>query len=423
MLESILVIIFVSLTLLYTSWILIYFLPKRSKKERVHYPNLSVILPAHNEESVIEETINSILSANYPRNKEIIVVNDGSTDRTADIVKKISEEKKQVKLLNVKHGGKSKALNLGAKHAKYDTLVFLDADSSVDENSLKELIKPLSNEKVVAVSGIVRAKLTKNPLTWFQDFEYIMSSGWRYICNKINSTSVVPGFVLIKKQEFQKIGGFSNDTLTEDFDIVLDLRKSGYKTVMNSSAIIYTNVPNTIKGLFSQRIRWGRGNLQVIKKHSDMLFSKDYGLLGNYTIPTHIYWYIFSILYLPAILYWMLGDYYRYFFANNNIISWEVFLFFFKWFTSYGMFEVIYKTMVGTYQLNAVLLFTILAFTLSGFYNLLIYLKFTKPSVKHAIVYFFLFPYQVLVIFIQSIAFLYEIRNKSKNSNRWKKNE
>jgi cellulose synthase/poly-beta-1,6-N-acetylglucosamine synthase-like glycosyltransferase len=268
---------------------------------------------------------------------------------------------------------------------------------------------------------MIRAKLTKNPLTWFQDFEYSLTSAWRYLCNKINSVSVVPGFMAIKKQAFDNIGGFSSDTLTEDFDVALNLKESGYNIAMSPDSIIYTKVPNSFKQLFSQRFRWGRGTLQVVKKHSNMLFSRKSGLIGSYTIPTQIYWYIFSILYIPSILYWMFNDYYRYFFLQNNVISWSVFEYFFKWFTAYGMIDLIYKTFIGVYQFNFVFLFTIISFILTNIFTLLIFSKFTKPSWKHLFVLFFLFPYNVLVIFIQSISWIYELNNRNKTCNKWNK--
>jgi len=421
MIEIILIGIFLSLSFIYASWILIYLLPKKNQRRKKYFPRLSIILPAHNEEDVIENTIKSILNSDYPNEKEIIVVNDGSTDRTRIIVKRMSGKFSQVRLFNLKHQGKAASLNFGAKKAKFDILVFLDADSMMTENTLRELVQPLSNKKIAASSGIIRARLTKNPLTWFQDFEYSLTSSWRYLCNKINSVSVVPGFMAINKEAFDTIGGFSIDTLTEDFDIALDLKEAGYNIVMSPKSIIYTNVPNSFKKLFSQRFRWGRGTLQVVKKHSNMLFSKNFGLIGSYTIPTQIYWYIFSILYIPTVIYWMFNDYYRYFFIQNNVISWSVFGYFFKWFTAYGMIDLIYKVFIGAYQFNFVFLFTIISFILTNLFTLLIFSSFTKPNWKYLFVFFFLFPYNVLVIFIQSISWIYELNNRKKTYNRWDK--
>ena len=421
MIDIILIGIFLSLSFIYASWILLFLLPKKNQNKKKYFPRLSIILPAHNEEDIIEHTINSIFNSDYPNEKEIIVVNDGSTDRTGNIVKDISRKFPQVRLFNLKHQGKASSLNFGAKKAKFDTLVFLDADSIIAENTLKELVKPLSNKKIAASSGIIRAKSTKNPLTWFQDFEYSLTSAWRYLCNKINSVSVVPGFIAIKKQAFDSIGGFSSDTLTEDFDVALNLKKAGYNIAMSPNSIIYTNVPNSFKKLFSQRFRWGRGTFQVVKKHSDMLFSKKFGLLGSYTIPTQIYWYVFSILYIPSVIYWMFNDYYRYFFSQNNVISWSVFEYFFKWFTAYGIIDLIYKTFTGVYQFNIIILFTIISYILTNIFILLIFTKFTKPSWKHLFVLFFIFPYNVIVIFIQSISWIYELNNRNKTYNKWNK--
>ncbi len=420
MLDIFLVLIFTSLSFFYITWILLYLIPKKGKNV-AYYTNLSVILPAHNEEASITESIKSILSSDYPKEKEIIVVDDGSTDNTYELVKKLQEKHPEIRLFRIKHSGKANALNFGVGKARFDTLVFLDSDSFLTENSLKNIVHPLSDKEVGAVSGVVRARCTRNPLTWFQDFEYMLSSSWRYVCNVINSTSVVPGFVAVKKKALLKIQGFSEDTLTEDFDIVLRLKKAGYSTVMASSAVIHTTVPGTFKSLFIQRLRWGRGTIQVVKKHSDMFLSRKFGFLGTYTLPTHLYWYIFSLVYLPSVVYWMLSDYYRYFFLNNNIISLSVLQFFLKWFTTYGMFDLMYKTWTGVYLLNTRLFLTILSFVLMLAYVLVMSLKLTKPDLKHVFVYFFFFPYIVFIIFIQCVAFLYEFRRGAKGKNIWEK--
>ena len=404
------------------SWIYIFFTKKERKTNLSFSPNLSVILPAHNEEKVIGDTIKSILASDYPGKLEIIVVNDGSTDNTGKIVK--SMRGKNIILLETKHIGKSKALNFGAKKASFDYLLFLDADSMIDVNTLREIVKPLNHKKIAASSGAVRAKITSNPLTWFQDFEYILSSGWRYISSLIGSVSVLPGFFVIKKSVFKKIGGFSSDTLTEDFDITLSIKKAGYDVQVNPKAIMYTTTPNNIKSLFRQRIRWGRGNFQVIKKHSDMVFAKKFGLLGYYTIPTQIYWYIFSVMYLPSVLFWMINDYFRYFFANGNVISYEVVLYFFKWISTYGMFDLIYKVFTGVYGINLLLLVTIINFMITIVYNLLIFFKMGKVKLIHLVAYFFIFPYYILIIFMQFMAVIIEFLNRlrhNKTTNKWTK--
>lgn len=421
--EIILIILFLSFNCLYLSWIYIY-LTRKEKKYKKFFPNISVLLPAHNEEDVIEETINSILNSDYPGKIEIIVINDGSTDNTAKIVKTMQKKSKQIKLFNTNHIGKSKALNFGVTKAKCDYLLFLDADSSIEKNTLKEIVKPLNYKKIVASSGSVRAKITSNPLTWFQDFEYILSSGWRYVSSLVGSVSVLPGFFIIRKDVFIKIGGFSADTLTEDFDITLSIKKFGYEATVNPKAVMYTTTPSNFKSLFKQRVRWGRGNFQVIRKHTDMLFSKKFGLLGYYTLPTHIYWYIFSLLYLPSVLYWMLNGYYQYFFINKNFISIDVIIYFTKWTTSYGMFDLIYKVITGVYPSTTLFFVTIASYIITIIYNLLIFFKIGKLKLVHFIAYLFIFPYYLFIIFIQFITTIYEFYNSllnKKTINIWEK--
>ncbi|MBS3052114.1 MAG: glycosyltransferase family 2 protein [Candidatus Aenigmarchaeota archaeon] len=418
------IILFASLTVLYVSWIFILLTKKEKNISKFFFPDLSVILPAHNEEDAIKETVKSILDSEYPSNIEIVVINDGSSDNTAKIVKNLQKENNIIKLYTTNHIGKSRALNFGVTKASFNYFLFLDADSSIEKDTLKEIVKPLSEGDIGASSGIVRAKIKLNPLTWFQDFEYILSSGWRYLCFLIGSVSVLPGFLVIKKDVFKKIGGFSQDTLTEDFDITLSLKKAGYNAAVTTKAVMYTSTPASIKTLFKQRIRWGRGNFQVIKKHSDMLFSKKFGPIGYFTIPTQLYWYLFSILYLPSVLYWFFSDYYRYFFVQGVFISKDVILYLFKWISSYGMLDLIFKVFTGVYSINPLILATIINYIVTIFYNILIFFNVGKIKFVNFIAYLFIFPYYLFIIFIQFTATIYEIYNsivRKKTTNVWSK--
>ncbi|MFH8080561.1 MAG: glycosyltransferase [Candidatus Aenigmatarchaeota archaeon] len=404
----VLVILFSALFFLNLSWISIFLFAKRKKYNKNFQPSVSILIPAYNEEKVIADTIKSILVSDYENDMEVIVINDGSTDRTEKIVKEMQKKDKRIKLLKTNHVGKARALNYGAKKAKYDYLVFLDADSVVDKNAIKEIIKPLQYRNIAAASGVVRAKITKHPLTWFQDFEYILSSGWRYLCSLMNAVSVLPGFFATKKSVFLKVGGFEADTLTEDFDITLRFKKYGYDAVVRLEAVMYTTVPTKFSSLTKQRMRWGRGNLQVLRKHKDMLFSKKHKLLGYYILPTHMFWYIFSLLYLPSVFYWMLGDYYKYFFSTGNPLSKDALLFFFKWFCSYGMFDLIYKVVTGVYDLHPLLLITIVNYVATIVYNILLFATIGRLKLVHLFAYIFIFPYYLLIIFIQFLTVIYE---------------
>ncbi|MCK4491318.1 MAG: glycosyltransferase family 2 protein [Candidatus Altiarchaeales archaeon] len=422
MLETILSLLFVVLAIFYTSWIALFFYPTNKDKNLrdVVFQNISIIIPAHNEERFILNTIKSVLSARYPRGREIIVVNDRSTDRTEEIVREISAKNMRVRIYNTeKHSGKAAAINLGIKKARNDIIISLDADSEVEDEALIKIVKPFSERGAGAVSGIVRAKDGRNPLIWFQDFEYLLSSGWRFIFNKINGTYFFPGFGAFRKTALEEIGGFSKDTLSEDLDIGIRLKKAGYGLVM-SDATIYTRVPETPKGLIKQRIRWGIGTIQVMKKHSDVIFNRKYGVVGLYCIPTQIYWYVYGFLYLPIVSYQIFGGYLESFAAHKNYLSLEVAKYFFSWFSVYGMIEYTYKSFIGTYSMDLAFFTLLIMFSLYMLYNILMMLKFSKPKIRFLFVIFFLFPYYLIILCLLVVSCLYNIYNPM-NSNRWEK--
>ena len=420
MIQYIFLAISVFLSLLYGSWIIVLLLPRKQVKDQNYVPPLSILLPSHNEEKNIESSVRSIINAQYPSKKEIIVINNGSRDRTSEIVRGLAKKYKNVRLFNLGHIGKSASLNYGTKKAKFDIIVTLDADSSISEDSLINLVQPLADEKIAGVSGIVRAKKSRNPFTWFQDFEYIISSGWRYMCTKINANSYLPGFSAFKKKAFLEVGGFKTDTLTEDVDIVVDLKKHSYDTVTVKDAVMYTEVPGNLKAFVKQRFRWGRGNIQVMRKHSKFLLSKRSGLLGKFSFPTHAYWYIHALLYIPIILYMMLGDYLKYFVLKNNFISFSVFKYFFSWLSLFGMVETFANLSIGIYTLNIFLLATIIVFTLSTVFNIYSLSRMTKPHWQHLVAFFFFPLYVLLNLSIWGFSFIYEMSNH-KVVNKWTK--
>jgi len=415
--------------LIYTSWIILFFIPKkrekiiRKLKSKNNFPRISVIIPAHNEERCIKATIESVLNAKYPSEREIIVVNDGSKDRTEKIVKEISKKNKEVRLINIEHSGKANAINHGIKKAKNEILVVLDADSRVKDDALIKIVEPFFDEKIGAVSGIIRAIEERKILVWFQDFEYILSSAWRFLCNNLDATYILPGFAAFRKEALIKVNGFSTDTFSEDFEIGLRLRKAGFKLEM-TDAIIYTKVPETLKGLMKQRMRWGKGTLQVIKKHSDVPFNRKFGAVGLYGIPTQLYWYIHGIVILPITFYQILGGYYEYFAAFKNFFSFEVAKYFFGWFSAYGMLEYSYKVFIGEYKVSSLFFYLVfLVFFLNLLYNLIAILKISKPKLRYLLVIFFFFPYSVIVLIFYILPFILEIKitKKKRVVNKWEK--
>ncbi len=422
MIEIILSGIFAFLLILHSSWIVLLFYPKKENYVVKTFPGLSIIIPAHDEEKVIAATIRKVLAAEYQGDKEVIVINDYSKDKTEVIVKEISARDNHVKVYStLKHAGKANAINVGLTKAKNDIIVVLDADSELKADALMEIVKPFSNEKIAAVSGVIRAQDSRNPLTWFQDFEYILSSGWRFICNKVDGTYIFPGFAAFRKNSLEKIGGFSQDTFSEDFDIGLRLKKAGYKLEM-SNAVIYTKVPETIPGFIRQRIRWGRGTIQVMKKHYGIILNRKYGAVGLYGLPTQIYWYLHGFIYIPIVFYQVSSGYLEYFAAYQNYLSFEVGKYFFSWFSVYGMLEYAYKTFAGIYEMTLPFYFLVVMFALYIFYDVMMLRKFSKVTLKSLIAIFFFFPYSLISLSLQVSSSFYEIGRK-KVENKWEKNK
>ena len=162
--------IFFLILLAFISFIALVFLASIIVKRKFEpqQPSLSVIIPAYNEERTIDKCIDSVLENNYPKEKmEVIVVDDGSTDKTKELAKR-----KKVKLLTQDHRGKSDALNLGIKNSRNEFIICLDADSFMEKDCIKELVKPFSNKKTGATSASIMVKNRKSVLGAFQNIEY-----------------------------------------------------------------------------------------------------------------------------------------------------------------------------------------------------------------------------------------------------------
>lgn len=419
MIEPLSFIIFSTLSLIYLSLVVGLFLPERKKNDRKFLPKISILIPAHNEERTINKTVESVIKANYPNQKEIIVINDGSTDATAKIVKSMSRKFSEVRLINLPHRGKAAALNEGLKIAKNDVIITIDGDSILKNDALVELVHPLNEEKVAGVTGVVRAQRTSNPLTFYQDFEYMLSSGWRYICTKLNANTILPGFAAFKKRALLKVGGFSGDTLTEDFDIGISLRRAGYQTLTITSATIYTKTPMSIGGFIKQRIRWARGTFQVVKKHFKFIFSKKSGNIKFFSIPTQLYWYFHPFIYLPLTFYTFFEGLITYFFSKGILVSFASLKYIFSWFSLYGIGEMAYKFFLGYYPFNLLMALLLFMFSLSLVYTIGVWSRISL-KLKDLFIYLFYFPYSIFVLTIHFFSVIYYL-SYPKAYGKWEK--
>ncbi len=423
MFELILSLLFLMTILLDISWLVLYFMPSKGRAALKDYPSLSIILPAHNEADVIEASILHGIGSTYPGVKEVIVVNDGSTDRTREVVERVMSSDSRVRLINVEHSGKAKAINTAFSNASGEIVVVVDADSKLEPDALMKLVAPFSDERVGAVSGVIRVSMNGNPLTWFQDVEYMMSSTWRHLVNKLNATYLLPGFTAFRRKALEEIGGFCRDTLCEDFEIGLRMKKAGYRMVM-ADAVMYTHPPQDLRSLIRQRLRWSRGTLQVFRKHSDVAFNRKYGAVGLYGLPTQMYWFFSGAISLPITLYQITNGYLSYFVKYNDLFSFNVFKYFFGWMSVYGMMEYAFNSFTGVYPMDAIFILCFLSFIIGMAYTILSLAKFPGVNWRHFLAIAFYFPYSLLCLTFFLLPLFYELypwRKKDSAVNIWNK--
>jgi cellulose synthase/poly-beta-1,6-N-acetylglucosamine synthase-like glycosyltransferase len=256
------------------------FFGRADRWELTGLPTVSIVVPAHNEGEVIEETIESLIGLAYP-NKEIIVVDDNSTDDTY-IKAKPYAARGEIVLVRKREprSNKAKAIMYGAKFASGEIIVGMDADTRVQRESLIKIIEPFSDPDVVGVAGNVRVYNTDSILEKIQAYEYLIAMEMgRSFQSMIQVLLVIPGaFGAYRRRVMEAVGGLDEDTITEDFDYVLKLRKTGSKVVFARNAVAWTVVPNNFRGWVRQRTRWAYGQLQTIVKHKDLLFNVRFGL-------------------------------------------------------------------------------------------------------------------------------------------------
>jgi len=279
------------------------------------FPSITFLVPAYNEEKNIERCLKSILNLNYPKDKlKVIVIDDGSTDNTAKIVRKF----KKVKLIRQKNSGKAAAINNGLKHVRTELVACMDADSFPDKNYLLRMIGFIEKKSVAAVTPAMKVLNTDSIFQKIQWVEYVWAIFLRKIFSFFDCQYVTPGpGSIYKKEVLEKIGGFDENNLTEDMEIAFRIVDHGYKIENSINAYVYTNAPENFKGLFNQRLRWYRGYIQNAAKYSHMIINPKYGNLGFFILPINFIWmFILSFLLFSLIFRFFLDSF-------TNFINWS----------------------------------------------------------------------------------------------------
>jgi peptidoglycan-N-acetylglucosamine deacetylase len=247
---------------------------------------VSVLIPAHNEARVIAETVKRILDSGYP-GAQVIVIDDGSTDGTSDVVHDRFGSDRRVTLLTIPNAGKARAINAGLALARGEVVVALDADTQFEKDTIAKLARWFIDPKIGAVAGNAKVGNRINMLTRWQALEYITAQNLeRRALAALGCITVVPGAVgAWRREALIKLGGFPTDTLAEDQDLTIAIQKAGYKALFDADAVAWTEAPDKIMTLTRQRYRWSFGTLQCLWKHSDACLNRRYGALGLVALP------------------------------------------------------------------------------------------------------------------------------------------
>lgn len=247
---------------------------------------VSVLIPAFNEAKVIEASVARILDSRHVK-LEVVVIDDGSTDGTSDIVREKFADDPRVRVLTLPNGGKARAINAGLALATGEVVVALDADTHFEPETIARLARWFADEKVGAVAGNAKVGNRINLITRWQALEYITAQNLeRRALSALDCITVVPGAVgAWRRSALIELGGFPVDTLAEDQDLTIAMQKAGYRAIFDADAIAWTEAPDTVRGLAKQRFRWSFGTLQCLWKHADVTLRPRYGALGLVALP------------------------------------------------------------------------------------------------------------------------------------------
>ncbi|MFF1359839.1 glycosyltransferase [Streptomyces sp. NPDC058297] len=261
---------------------------------------VSVLVPAFNEAKCIENTVRSLMSSEHPI--EIIVIDDGSTDGTARIVEDLRLP--GVRVVRQHNAGKPAALNRGLANARFDLIVMMDGDTVFEPATVRELVQPFGDHRVGAVAGNAKVGNKDSLIGAWQHIEYVMGFNLdRRMYDMLRCMPTIPGAVgAFRRSALERIGGMSDDTLAEDTDVTMALHRDGWRVVYAEKARAWTEAPESVQQLWSQRYRWSYGTMQAIWKHRrSVIESGPSGRFGRIGLPFVALFMVLAPLLAPLI--------------------------------------------------------------------------------------------------------------------------
>ncbi|MFG3028193.1 glycosyltransferase [Streptomyces sp. NPDC048253] len=261
---------------------------------------VSVLVPAYNEAKCIENTVRSLMASEHPI--EVLVIDDGSSDGTALIVEAMGLP--NVRVVRQHNAGKPAALNRGIANARYDLIVMMDGDTVFEPSTVRELVQPFVDPKVGAVAGNAKVGNRDSLIGAWQHIEYVMGFNLdRRMYDVLGCMPTIPGAVgAFRRSALERVGGMSDDTLAEDTDITMAMHRDNWKVVYAEKARAWTEAPESVQQLWSQRYRWSYGTMQAIWKHRRAVFERGpSGRFGRVGLPFVSLFMVLAPLLAPLI--------------------------------------------------------------------------------------------------------------------------
>jgi cellulose synthase/poly-beta-1,6-N-acetylglucosamine synthase-like glycosyltransferase/peptidoglycan/xylan/chitin deacetylase (PgdA/CDA1 family) len=266
---------------------------QRHRNPRQIRTPVSVIVPAYNEAANIAATVRSLITSDYPA-LEVIVVDDGSSDGTADIVERLGL--RGVRVIRQANAGKPAALNTGIRAARADLVVLVDGDTVFQEDTVYRLVQGFADPAVGAISGNTKVANRRRLLGRWQHLEYVIGFNLdRRMYDVLRCMPTIPGAIgAFRRQMLIGVGGVPADTLAEDTDLTMAVLRAGWQVTYEETAIAWTEAPSSLRQLWRQRYRWCYGTMQAMWKHRrSIVESGSGGRLGRRSLP---YLAIFQVL-------------------------------------------------------------------------------------------------------------------------------
>lgn len=354
--------LFTFLGILFAIYIVSLFRRNDSGKEDGPLPAISIIVPAHNEELTITDCLRSIVTDTYRGAREIIVVDDGSTDKTAEAVLKFTKklqydknrrkESTRIRLVSQECGGKVVALNNGVRVARHNIIVCIDADVRIGRGTLREMAAPLRDKRVGATNAVTFIDSPRGWIGHAQAVEYALNSTIRSSFARVFGTNIwfYGAVAAYRRDALDTRTPFKRHTLTEDMDISLELFAKGKRVITCERAAAYTLAERSVARLIRQRMRWFYGALQALFRHRKHWHN---GVPAPvvFLYANQWWWTIFSFAFFPItayqVMYWWPGGVA----ASSAYLA--------RWFSIVGPFYVLWK--IPAWGLSTLNIFGVLA--------------------------------------------------------------